>query len=232
VCELQIMIVVVVAVSALAFSAPIPRLPCHAGHKCVSPVMGEGDELGGAVSSTFGEIFGSIFKPNAEKQAEIDRAYEAQLEVAAQRKGGDAAKRMAAMEERRAAASAQFKDKFGWQQSKDPLAEFKKRRADGRIKDLSYDDEPKGGIPMPMASFGVGGEFGQGGKYDNGERFDLRLPYADKGWVPDDADEDVPFWENLMSGGKLQAEAQARKEAKEAANAAKAQKKKGPFGLF
>jgi hypothetical protein len=36
---------------------------------------------------------------------------------------------------------------------------------------------------MPMASFGVGGEFGQGGKYDNGERFDLRLPYADRGWV-------------------------------------------------
>ena len=132
---------VVVAVSALAFSAPrVPSMvvPCiRAGHKCVSPVMGEGDELGGAVSSTFGEIFGSIFKPNAEKQAEIDRAYEAQLEVAAQRKGGDAGKRMAAMEQRRAAASAQFKDKFGWQQSKDPLTEFKKRRADGRIKDLS-----------------------------------------------------------------------------------------------
>jgi hypothetical protein len=34
-----------------------------------------------------------------------------------------------------------------------------------------------------MASFGVGGEAGVGGKYDNGERFDLRLPYADEGWI-------------------------------------------------
>ena len=42
-----------------------------------------------------------------------------------------------------------------------------------------------GTVPMPMASFGVGGEFGQGGKYDNGERFDLRLRFADQGWVGD-----------------------------------------------
>ena len=27
-----------------------------------------------------------------------------------------------------------------------------------------------------------------GGKYDNGGRFDLRLPYADQGYVDDDAD--------------------------------------------
>ena len=50
-----------------------------------------------------------------------------------------------------------------------------------QVKPLGYEDEPKGGIPMPMASFGVGGEFGTGGKYDNGERFDLRLPFADQG---------------------------------------------------
>ena len=31
---------------------------------------------------------------------------------------------------------------------------------------------------------------GQGGKYDNGERFDLRLPYADQGWVGE-GDEEV-----------------------------------------
>ena len=53
----------------------------------------------------------------------------------------------------------------------------------------SYEDEPKGGIPLPMASFGVGGEFGIGGKYDNGERFDLRLPYVDQGWT-EEADEE------------------------------------------
>jgi hypothetical protein len=75
------------------------------------------------------------------------------------------------------------------------------------------EDEPEGGIPMPMASFGVGGEFGQGGKYDNGERFDLRLPYAEQGWVEDGDDEDVErvdFFQNLLSGGKLQREADER----------------------
>jgi hypothetical protein len=52
-----------------------------------------------------------------------------------------------------------------------------------------YGDPKKiGGIPIPMASFGVGGEFGLGGKFDNGGRFDLRLPYADQGYVDDDAD--------------------------------------------
>ena len=67
---------------------------------------------------------------------------------------------------------------------------------------------------MPMASFGVGGEFGQGGKYDNGERFDLRLPYADQGWVGEGDEEEAPvdFFKNLLSGGKLQREADERRE--------------------
>ncbi len=34
----------------------------------------------------------------------------------------------------------------------------------------------KGGIPFPMASFGMP-------EFDGGERFDLRGPYADEGWV-------------------------------------------------
>ena len=132
--------------------------------------------------------FTGMFKPNAEKQAEIDRAYAAQLEVAEQRRNPEARRRaLRETEARRARESAAFEDKFAWQRSKDPLAEFKKRQAAGKVKKIGYEDEPKGGIPMPMASFGVGGEFGQGGKYDNGERFDLRLPFVDQGWV-DEAD--------------------------------------------
>ena len=34
----------------------------------------------------------------------------------------------------------------------------------------------KGGIPFPMASFGMP-------EFDGGERFDLRGPYAEEGWV-------------------------------------------------
>ena len=57
------------------------------------------------------------------------------------------------------------------------------RQKQGKVKDLGYEDTPKGGIQFPAASFGVGGEFGVGGKYDNGQRFDLRLPYVEQGWV-------------------------------------------------
>lgn len=85
---------------------------------------------------------------------------------------------------------------WSWQtknyaKGQDPIDEWRKRRADGTISDLEnqYGDPKKvGGIPIPGASFGVGGEFGVGGKFDNGGRFDLRLPYADQGYVDDDAD--------------------------------------------
>ena len=69
------------------------------------------------------------------------------------------------------------------QRGSNPLEAFKKRQTQGKVKPLGYEDEPKGGIPLPSASFGVGGEFGVGGKYDNGQRFDLRLPFVDQGWV-------------------------------------------------
>ena len=56
-------------------------------------------------------------------------------------------------------------------------------------------------------------EWPQGDKYDNGERFDLRLPYADQGWVGEgDEEEPVDFFKNLLSGGKLQREADAERE--------------------
>ena len=100
------------------------------------------------------------------------------------------------VEERRAEATRKQKDMWAWQSKKygkgeDPITEWKKRRANGQISDLEdqYGDPKKvGGIPLPGASFGVGGEFGVGGKFDNGGRFDLRLPYAEQGYVDEDAD--------------------------------------------
>ena len=124
----------------------------------------QGDGLGGAVSASLNELFSSFFKPDEEKQAEIDRAYAEQLEVAARRKNPKAsAEYMRATEKRRRESSAAFADKFAWQRGKeDPLVEWKKRQKEGKLNPLGYEDEPKGGIPMPMASFGVGGEFGDG----------------------------------------------------------------------
>mmetsp|Transcript_15609 Transcript_15609/g.33832 ORF Transcript_15609/g.33832 Transcript_15609/m.33832 type:complete len:86 (+) Transcript_15609:461-718(+) len=39
----------------------------------------------------------------------------------------------------------------------------------------------KGGIPLPMASFGMP-------EFDGGERFDLRAKYTDEGWVDEEAE--------------------------------------------
>ena len=203
---------------AVAFAlVPVPLAPLQASASApplvrAPPLVAkeqqpQGDGLGGAVSASLNELFSSFFKPDEEKQAEIDRAYAEQLEVAARRKNPKAsAEYMRATEKRRRESSAAFADKFAWQRGKeDPLVEWKKRQKEGKLNPLGYEDEPKGGIPMPMASFGVGGEFGVGGKYDNGERFDLRLPYAEQGWVEGEDDEQAPgFFENLLSGGKLQ----------------------------
>lgn len=129
---------------------------------------------------------------------DLDAQWEAQQRILKMRKGStqERQKYFEEIEERRVSESKKQSDMWAWQtktykKGEDPLNEWKKRRADGRISDLDdqYGDEKeKGGIPLPMASFGVGGEFGVGGKFDNGGRFDLRLPYADQGYVDEDAD--------------------------------------------
>jgi hypothetical protein len=86
-------------------------------------------------------------------------------------------KYFAKIEKTREEASTKQQEMWGWQtkvykKGEDPLDEWKKRRANGQISDLNdqYGDPKKiGGIPLPSASFGVGGEFGVGGKYDNGK---------------------------------------------------------------
>ena len=92
--------------------------------------------------------------------------------------GSERKKYFDGIEKRREAASEEQEQKWGWQKKQykkgeDPINEWRKRRASGQISDLEnqYGD-PKniGGIPLPSASFGVGGEFGVGGKFDNGGR--------------------------------------------------------------
>lgn len=50
-----------------------------------------------------------------------------------------------------------------------------------------------------------------GGKFDNGGRFDLRLPYADQGYVSEDADVMGKF-ASFFGGKKQQEEAKKEKE--------------------
>ena len=139
----------------------------------------------------------SAFGSGASKEA-LDEQWEAQQEILRNRRkpAAERSEYFKKIEKRREEASQKQKEMWDWQkksysQGEDPITEWKKKRADGTISDLDnqYGDPKKiGGIPLPSASFGVGGEFGVGGKYDNGGRFDLRLPYAEQGYVDDDAD--------------------------------------------
>lgn len=141
----------------------------------------------------------------------LDEEWEKQQEILKFRRSsqGDRNKYFESIEERRVKASDKQKEMWAWQTKKykkgeDPIDEWKKRRASGQISDLDdqYGEPDKiGGIPLPGASFGVGGEFGVGGKFDNGGRFDLRLPYADQGYVDDDADV-MGKLANFFGGGK------------------------------
>lgn len=133
-----------------------------------------------------------LFGKSEAQQRAIDEAFEAQQAILRRRRNPRAnAQYFKDVEKQREAETEVWYDKLAWQKRADDagfnkLDEFKRRMASGKVKQLGYEDQKpskKGSIPLPMASFGVGGEFGVGGKYDNGERFDLRLPYVDVGWV-------------------------------------------------
>mmetsp|Transcript_27932 Transcript_27932/g.41237 ORF Transcript_27932/g.41237 Transcript_27932/m.41237 type:complete len:213 (+) Transcript_27932:1-639(+) len=145
----------------------------------------------------------------------LDEQWKAQQEILKMRRAPQAERDayFAKLEKTRRAASQDWKDRWGWQtkqygKGEDPITEWKKQRESGNISDLEnqYGDPKEiGGIPLPMASFGVGGEFGLGGKFDNGGRFDLRLPYADQGYVDEDADV-MGKISNFFGGGKKKKE--------------------------
>jgi len=167
---------------------------------------------------------------------ELDEQWEAQQEILKLRRAPaeERKKYFGQIEKRREKASDDQADKWAWQtknykKGEDPIDEWRKRRESGQISDLDdqYGDEKKkGGIPFPMASFGVGGEFGVGGKFDNGGRFDLRLPYADQGYVDEDSDV-MGKLSNMFGGGKKAKEKEDSKTVKK--NVPKKKKGGWPF---
>ncbi|KAL7514318.1 hypothetical protein ACHAXN_011488, partial [Cyclotella atomus] len=168
---------------------------------------------------------------------DLDAEWEAQQELLKLRNApaSEREKYFEKVEERRVKATKDQVDKWAWQKKQygkgeDPIDEWRKRRANGQISDLEnqYGDPKEiGGIPIPGASFGVGGEFGVGGKFDNGGRFDLRLPYAEQGWVDEDAE---PFsFGNIFGGGKKKAKEEAKQTP---VDPAAEEPKKNPFWPF
>jgi len=100
----------------------------------------------------------------------LDEEWEKQQAILADRRKPQAERDayFAQVESRRAEATKKQMDMWSWQtktykKGEDPIDEWRKRRANGQISDLDdqYGDPKEiGGIPLPMASFGVGGEFG------------------------------------------------------------------------
>lgn len=115
-------------------------------------------------------LFDGKFSAFGSGKDRLDEEWEKQQEILRNRRKPRAERDayFAKVEKQRAEASKKQNDMWAWQtktykKGEDPIDEWKKRRADGSISDLEnqYGDPKKvGGIPIPMASFGVGGEFG------------------------------------------------------------------------
>lgn len=105
----------------------------------------------------------------------LDEQWEAQQRMLKMRQGSteERKKYFEEIEERRLSESKKEDEMWSWQsknykKGQDPLDEWKKRRKNGSISDLEDQygkPEEIGGIPLPGASFGVGGEFGVGKFY-------------------------------------------------------------------
>lgn len=71
----------------------------------------------------------------------------------------------------------------------DPLDKWKAAKKKGLVKDLGYEDAPPresslfSGINIPLVASPIDVP-----AYDNGQRFDLRLPYAERGYEDEDSD--------------------------------------------
>lgn len=207
--------------------------PCDA-FQCFTPNFYRHET---ASSTTLNGLF-DAFKAGGSGRDNLDEEWEKQQKILKFRNSSKENKQkyFDDLDKRRRDTSTKQDEMWAWQRKEykkgeDPINEWKKRRESGQISDLDdqYGDPKKiGGIPLPMASFGVGGEFGVGGKFDNGGRFDLRLPYADQGYVDEDADV-MGKVTNFFSGGKKKEEEPKSKPVSEKIPDTKKPAKKWPW---
>lgn len=118
------------------------------------------------------------------KKGEKDDAFQKQQEILARRR--DKGRNKAHFDEirkRREELEAYYDERrLKVPVGEDPIIAWQKLKDDGFLGErLGYDEMDEGGIPIPMASFGIP-------KYDNGGRFDLRLPHVEVGYTDPEAD--------------------------------------------
>jgi hypothetical protein len=146
----------------------------------------------------------SAFKNEKEREDQI----RLQEEMLARRKNKGKMKEYFESVEKKRSQTAQDSMKNNWAKNTDkqvdPLEAWKMAKANGQIKDIGYDAVPSKSsslfglnIPIPVNPIGIP-------KYDDGERFDLRLPYAERGYEDPDADVIGIFTRGLSAlfGGK------------------------------
>jgi len=85
------------------------------------------------------------------------------------------------VEKRRKDLDAALKAKKIIDDGNDPIIQWREKRKAGIIKDLKYDEAPERSLPIPASPLQIP-------RFDNGERFDLRLPYVDRGYEDPESD--------------------------------------------
>ena len=127
------------------------------------------------------------------KKEQQEEQFRIQQEILAQRRNPKAkAELEEKINKRRLEADKKMKTTL-WAQNTDPnvdpLESWKKAKAQGLVKDLGYEEitpEMKKSVfgfslPIVQSPIDLPG-------YDNGQRFDLRLPYAERGYEDPEAD--------------------------------------------
>ena len=136
--------------------------------------------------------YGMSIYGGTSKKSDLDEQFRIQQEMLARRKNPKAKEANFKKVEERREAVAKTAGKTLWSKKTkdgiDPLNAWKAAKDRGDVKDLGYTPEPPKdsslfgiNIPIPMSPIDVP-------QYDNGQRFDLRLPYAERGYEDEDAD--------------------------------------------
>ena len=129
------------------------------------------------------------------KATDKDEQYRIQQEMLAKRKNKTKmTEYFEKVEAKRKEVSKTMKETSytGISDKEDPIAVWKKRKEDGLLPPIGYEaDKEKGSFIFPASPIDIP-------KYDNGQRFDLRLPYAERGYVDvEEEEKKKKFAENI-----------------------------------
>lgn len=163
---------------------------------------------------------------NAKKDNDKEEQFKLQQEMLRMRKDKKKMKEyFEKREDERKEVSKKAKSTIWTNEKGDPLSSWKKAKDEGKIKNLGYEEVP----PSLFGTLVVPGNPIGRPEMDNGERFDLRLPYAERGYEDPDADVMGKFM-NIFSKKKADRKDKKKNDSIESKTSEKLNKnKKGWF---